>query len=77
MDVTIELRDWLFALEGEHEMAEGWFSGQEGVGREQRCWHTTFHSLRVCAKSDLKNVPGGKAQPHRIQQYPLELVTVK
>lgn len=77
VDITIVLRDWSFALEGAREMAERWwFSGQEGVGREQRCWHTTFHSLQVNAKSSPKNIPGGKAQPHRIQQYPLELVMV-
>ncbi|KAJ1441910.1 Vacuolar protein sorting-associated protein 13, N-terminal domain [Sesbania bispinosa] len=76
VDVTIELRDWLFALEGAQETPERWwFSGQD-VGREHRCWHTTFHSLQVNAKGSPKNVPGGKSQSHRIQQYPLELVTV-
>ncbi|XP_057454371.1 uncharacterized protein LOC130745938 isoform X2 [Lotus japonicus] len=77
VDVTIELRDWLFALESAQEMAERWwFSSHEEVGREQRCWHATFHILQVNAKSSPKNVPGGKSQSHRTQQYPLELVTV-
>ena len=77
VDITIELRDWLFALEGEQEMAKRWwFPCHEDVGREERCWHTTFQSLQVIAKSSPNNVPGGKAQSRRIQQYPVELVTV-
>ncbi|XP_061350520.1 uncharacterized protein LOC133295686 isoform X2 [Gastrolobium bilobum] len=77
VDVTIELRDWLFALEGAQEMAEGWwFSSQEDLGREKRCWHTTFRTLQLNAKSSPKNIPDGKAQLPRIQQYPVELVTV-
>ncbi|KAI5387492.1 hypothetical protein KIW84_073564 [Lathyrus oleraceus] len=76
VDVTIELRDWLFALEGAQDMAERWwFSSQGDVGREQKCWHTTFHSLLVNAKSSTKKVSGGKVHSNRIQ-YPLELVTV-
>ncbi|GAU41308.1 hypothetical protein TSUD_93880, partial [Trifolium subterraneum] len=76
VDVTIELRDWLFALEGAQDIAKRWwFSSKEDIGREQRCWHTTFHSLLVNAKSSPKKVPGGKAQSHRIQ-FPLELVAV-
>ena len=78
VDVTIELRDWLFALEGAEQMAERWwFSSLEDVDREERCWHTTFRSLRVNAKSSPKNVLDGKAQLRRIKQNPVELVTVK
>ncbi|KAK7262649.1 hypothetical protein RJT34_30224 [Clitoria ternatea] len=76
VDVTIELRDSLFAFEGAQEMAERqWFSGHEDVNREGRCWHTTFHALRVNAKGSLKSVTDGKAQSHRIRQYPV-VVTV-
>ncbi|XP_058730517.1 uncharacterized protein LOC131602429 isoform X1 [Vicia villosa] len=74
--ITIELRDWLFALEGAQDLAERWwFSSQGDVGREQKCWHTTFHSLLVNARSSPKKVSGGKPHSHRIQ-YPIELVTV-
>ncbi|KAK2424001.1 hypothetical protein QL285_034409 [Trifolium repens] len=77
VDVTIELRDWLFALEGAEDMAEKWwFSSHEDEGREERCWHTSFHSLQVNAKSSPKNVSGGKGKIHRIQHHPVELVTV-
>ncbi|KAG4967988.1 hypothetical protein JHK87_033639 [Glycine soja] len=78
VDVTIELKDWLFALEGAQEMAERWwFSVHEDVKREERYWHTTFHTLRVNAKSCPKNIPDRKSQSRRIQPYPVELVTVK
>ncbi|KAL1346060.1 hypothetical protein HN51_019728 [Arachis hypogaea] len=77
VDVTIELRDWLFALEGADQMAEQWwFSSLEVVDREERCWHTTFRGLRVNAKSSPKKVLDGKAQLRRIKQNPIELVTV-
>ncbi|PNY03691.1 hypothetical protein L195_g000098 [Trifolium pratense] len=77
VDVTIELRDWLFALEGAEDMAEKWwFSSHEDEGREERCWHTSFHSLQLNAKSSPKNVSGGKGKIHKIQHHPVELVTV-
>lgn len=76
IDVSIELRNWLFALEGAQEMAEmWWFSDNEHVGREERCWHTTFQNLRVKAKSSPKNLRNGKS--HGIKKYPIELVTVR
>ncbi|XP_024027440.1 uncharacterized protein LOC21395142 [Morus notabilis] len=75
VDVSIELRNWLFALEGAQEMAERWwFSDHERVGREERCWHTTFENLRVRAKSSPKILRNGKS--HGIKEYPVELVTV-
>lgn len=77
MDVTIELRDWLFALEGAQDMAKRWWFSTYDANREERCWHTTFHTLRVNAKSCPKKAPERKAQSQRIQQYPVELVTVK
>ncbi|XP_025687913.1 uncharacterized protein [Arachis hypogaea] len=77
VDITIELRDWLFALEGAQEMAERWcISSPENVSREERCWHTTFQSLQVITRSSPKNVPGEKAPARRKQQYPVERVTV-
>ncbi|EOY12594.1 Uncharacterized protein TCM_031110 isoform 1 [Theobroma cacao] len=76
VDVSIELQDWLFALEGVQEMAERWWFDKEVLGREQRCWHTTFQSLQVKAKSSPKDVPNGKGISHVMQRYPVELVTV-
>ncbi|KAJ8747523.1 hypothetical protein K2173_009260 [Erythroxylum novogranatense] len=77
VDLCIELKDWLFALEGAQEMAERWwFSTQGDVGREQRSWHATFQSLLVKAKSDAKHEVDGRAKLSRIHKYPVELVTV-
>jgi hypothetical protein len=78
VDLTIELKDWLFALEGPQEMAERWwFDNHEGVVREERCWHTTFQSLRVKAKSSPKHELNVKGRSQEIQKYPVELVTVR
>ncbi|CAL0322721.1 unnamed protein product [Lupinus luteus] len=77
VDITIELRDWLFALEGAQDTAERWwFSSHEDVGREERCWQATFNGLRVNARTGPKNVTDRKAQVHRIQKNKVELVTV-
>ncbi|CAA0840368.1 Unknown protein [Striga hermonthica] len=72
VDVSVELKDWLFALEGVQEM-EDRFS--EDYQREERSWHTTFRSVHIKAKSSPKYVaviikPSGK------QKYPVELITV-
>ncbi|KAK3199472.1 hypothetical protein Dsin_022887 [Dipteronia sinensis] len=72
VDVSVELKDWLFALEGAQEMAERWwFHNPEDVGREERCWHTTFQSFQVKSKSSQK----GKGKP-QMQKFPVELVIV-
>ncbi|KAE8703192.1 hypothetical protein F3Y22_tig00110472pilonHSYRG00006 [Hibiscus syriacus] len=77
VDVSIELRDWLFALEGVQETAKRWwFEKEEALGREQRCWHMTFRSLQVKAKGSPKDVPNGKGISNGIRRYPVELVMV-
>ncbi|XP_012070729.1 uncharacterized protein LOC105632878 isoform X2 [Jatropha curcas] len=77
VDVCIELKDWLFALEGAQEMAERWwFYNHEDVGREEWCWHTTFQSLVVKAKNIPRHELNGKGKSRGRQTYPVELVTV-
>ncbi|XVE80292.1 hypothetical protein DITRI_Ditri14bG0128300 [Diplodiscus trichospermus] len=76
VDVSIELQDWLFALEGVQEMTERWWFEKEVLGREQRCWHTSFQSLQVKAKSSPKDFPNGKRISNGMRRYPVELVTV-
>ncbi|XP_044465599.1 uncharacterized protein LOC123195809 isoform X2 [Mangifera indica] len=77
VDVSVEFRDWLFALEGAKEMAEHWwFYSQEDMNREERCWHTTFQSLSVKAKSSPKKILNGKGDSQIAHKYPVELVTV-
>ncbi|XP_015898172.2 uncharacterized protein LOC107431706 [Ziziphus jujuba] len=75
VDVSVELKNWLFALEGEHEMAERWwFYNHEDVGREERCWHISFRNLQVKAKSSPTHLLNGSS--NKIQKYPVELVTL-
>ncbi|GLU23557.1 hypothetical protein SLE2022_395530 [Rubroshorea leprosula] len=77
VDVSIELKDWLFALEGVQETADRWwFDNQEDVTREERCWHTTFQTLRVKATSSPKHMLKDKGRSDEVQKYPVELVTV-
>ncbi|KAL4282133.1 hypothetical protein GQ457_03G023470 [Hibiscus cannabinus] len=76
VDVSIELQDWLFALEGVQEMAEMLWFEKENLGREMRCWHMTFQSLIVKAKSRPKDVQNVKMISHGMQRYPVELVIV-
>lgn len=76
VDVSIELQDWLFALEGVQEMAESWWFEKELLDREQRCWHMTFRSLQVKAKVSPKDLPNRKGISNGIRRYPVELVKV-
>ncbi|XP_048235753.1 uncharacterized protein LOC8280713 isoform X2 [Ricinus communis] len=77
VDVCIELKDWLFALEGAQEMAERWwFDNHENLGREERCWHTTFQSLLVKAKNSPRHEPYAKGNMPGRHKYPVDLVTV-
>lgn len=72
VDVSIELKDWLFALEGADDMAASHLLYRnENVNREERCWHTSFQSLMVKARSNPKHL-----EIHAKQKYPIELVTV-
>lgn len=78
IDVCIELRDWLFALEGREGVAERWGSiDDEDIGREERCWHTNFRSFRVIAKSTPKlvdpNVTETKNDAHK---FPVDSIIV-
>ncbi|XP_031738234.1 uncharacterized protein LOC101210396 isoform X2 [Cucumis sativus] len=75
VDVSIELKNWLFALEGAQEMAERWwFYNPNNAGREERCWHTSFQSFRVKAQSRRKEPLSGKGSSRGTQQFPVELV---
>ncbi|KAJ6805270.1 uncharacterized protein M6B38_250000 [Iris pallida] len=76
VDITIELKNWLFALEGTQEMQERWTTCiGDDVSREERCWHTTFESLLVKAKSSPHNLTS-KEKLSTAQKFPVELVTV-
>ncbi|KAL9444348.1 hypothetical protein AB3S75_017519 [Citrus x aurantiifolia] len=70
VDICVELKDWLFALEAQ-EMEERCCLSSQEVGREERSWHTTFQSVRAKAKS----IPR-QGKPYGTRRHPVELVTV-
>ncbi|KAL7103507.1 hypothetical protein ACP275_08G183600 [Erythranthe tilingii] len=77
VDVSIELKDWLFALEGAEEMADRFrFHDSEDSHREERSWHTTFQRVQLKAKSSPKRVTVRDLKPSGKQKYPIELITV-
>ncbi|KAL6538410.1 hypothetical protein OROGR_012398 [Orobanche gracilis] len=73
VDISIELKDWLFALEGAQEMA-GRYSDEPK--RKEKSWHSTFRSVHVKAKSSPKHVVVGNTKPSGKQKYPIDLITV-
>lgn len=78
VDISIELKDWLFALEGTQEMADRLdFHDPEVPQREERSWHMTFQNIHVKAKSTPKHAAIGKAKRSGKQKYPIELITVR
>ncbi|XP_058072714.1 uncharacterized protein LOC131221470 [Magnolia sinica] len=77
VDISVELKDWLFALEGTDEMTVGWWSyNREDISREARCWHTAFHCLQVKAKSSPKHSVNSSRILSMTHKYPVEVVTV-
>ncbi|CAN4104077.1 unnamed protein product [Withania somnifera] len=74
VDILIEFKDWLFALEGAQEEAERWwFCDNEDSVREERCWHTTFQNICVKASSSKRVGMEGlqilkPRSPHSIRQ---------
>ncbi|KAL5978181.1 hypothetical protein ACLOJK_029298 [Asimina triloba] len=77
VDISIELKDWLFALEGaEEKTAEWWTYNCGDMSREARCWHITFQCLQVKAKSNLEHNVNSSGNLHGIGKYPVEIVTL-
>ncbi|KAG9159588.1 hypothetical protein Leryth_013568 [Lithospermum erythrorhizon] len=78
LDVSIELNDWLFALEGEQEVVQNWWFGKpEDAEREERSWHTTFRSVCVKTKGGPNNLQyGGEVKSHQSKKYPVDMITV-
>lgn len=78
VDVVVDLRNWLFALESAQEMVErSWFDNRENTNREDRCWHTTFKSLKIKAKNSPKDLLNCSIKPSGDHRYPVELITVR
>lgn len=78
INVSIELKNWLFALEGTEEIREGWrHCNGEDFSREDRCWHTTFQNLQMKAKSARTNSSYGAGKLQKTGNHPLELIMVR
>lgn len=77
LDVSIELRNWLFALEGTEEVGDCFSPrGSDRISREENCWHTTFKNLHVSGKSiDRLNMGGTEKVPKKA--FPVERFTVQ
>ncbi|CAO2043828.1 unnamed protein product [Urochloa humidicola] len=77
LDVSVELRNWLFALEGTEEVGDCFTPtrGGDRISREEKCWHSTFRNLHVSGKSSERlNLGGaGKVSPKRA--FPVERFT--
>ncbi|XP_010906366.1 uncharacterized protein [Elaeis guineensis] len=77
VDASVELKNWLFALEGTQEMQEGWWlSNDDNISREERCWHMTFQSLQMKAKSNNVHNSSSTGKLCKKQKFPVELITV-
>ncbi|CAA6668740.1 unnamed protein product [Spirodela intermedia] len=74
IDICLEMEDWLFALEGVQESREEWlYHNSEDMRRADRCWHATFHSLKVKAKS-ISQDSDNAGKLCRSNKYPVECV---
>lgn len=74
LDVSIELRNWLFALEGSDELSYGLSPRvSDIIGREEKCWHTTFRTLHMSGKSSDKS---NSTNPSSTKQFPVDTFLV-
>nr|GEU40276.1 hypothetical protein [Tanacetum cinerariifolium] len=76
VDISLELKDWLFALEGADMAEKWWLYSSEDSYREERCWHTTFDSIKAKANSSRKSLVNVKKNFPGSKKYPVESMTV-
>ena len=77
VDVSVDLRNWLFALEGAQETTgDPLFDNHVDADREEISWHTSFKSLKIKAKNSPKDLQSGCIKSHIAQKSPVELITV-
>ncbi|KAE8805895.1 DNA replication licensing factor MCM6 [Hordeum vulgare] len=76
LGVSVELRNWLFALEGTEEVGD-WSSPRSGdpISREDKCWHTTFRNLHLSGKSSDRPNLGGAEKVLDKKAFPVESFT--
>ncbi|XP_062184200.1 uncharacterized protein LOC133888099 isoform X2 [Phragmites australis] len=76
LDVSIELRNWLFALEGTEEVGDCFSARGDLISREEKCWHSTFRNLHVSGKSSDRLNLGGTEKVLPKKAFPVECFTV-
>jgi hypothetical protein len=70
LDVSIELRNWLFALEGTEEVGDSFSPrSNDHISREEKCWHTTFRNLHVSGKSIDRLNMGGIEKAFPVERF--------
>ncbi|XP_024976311.1 uncharacterized protein LOC112514213 [Cynara cardunculus var. scolymus] len=74
VNILLELKDWIFALEGAEIMAER--HSFSDSSREERSWHTSFESFKVRANGSRDDTVNGKGNSIGAQNYPVEVVRV-
>ncbi|XP_073008978.1 uncharacterized protein [Typha latifolia] len=73
LDISIELKNWLFALEGMEEIGEEWLPcNGDFVSREDKCWHMTFQNLQVKGKSNGKSNTSSIINLRKKKMFPVE-----
>ncbi|KAL8144379.1 hypothetical protein V2J09_017411 [Rumex salicifolius] len=76
VDVCIDLKDWLFSLEGAKDITDSLFDNHESISREERCWHSTFRNFHIKAKNNHKGTLNSIVKSRAIRRYPVDLITV-
>ncbi|KAK9072288.1 hypothetical protein SSX86_008721 [Deinandra increscens subsp. villosa] len=72
VNISLELKDWLFALDGMEEMSERhMLNDLEDSYREERSWHTCFESIKVQANGSQNDTS------IEANKYPVEVVRVR
>ncbi|KAH7287165.1 hypothetical protein KP509_32G041400 [Ceratopteris richardii] len=68
MEISVHLKDWVFALEADPEGIENAHS------RREKCWHTAFQCLSITAKGGQKDLDGSKI--NMLAKHPLKGILV-
>lgn len=70
VNISLELTDWLFALESMEVMSEMRINDLENPYREERSWHTCFESIKVQANGSKNDTSISE------HNHPVEVVRV-
>eukprot|EP00250_Pteridium_aquilinum_P021537 c25158_g2_i1 orf=3038-6676(+) len=68
MDINVQLRDWVFALEADLEGSEDAYS------RRERCWHSAFQCLKITAQGGQEDLDENKTSV--LSKHPVQRIVV-